>query len=262
MRTPAQIEASRRNGAKSRGPITPEGKARSAANSAHSTGPRTPEGKARSAANDKSHLLANGIVIPDESSEEFLELLANFRQAHEPVGFLEERVVEKIAVNDWRLRRTWFVLTGDLAHATLEQEHAADPLVDAHNAELAVVRTSIATRNLCNNGRSLEQHRRAEAQYSREYRYACAELEKLQAKRREKEKFEPELNLSTDPDDFIDPMDYAENESAPEPNPTPQPTPNPVTPAILSPVGFSSTKSHLPPHPINPTDTQHQPEAR
>jgi hypothetical protein len=57
-------------------------------------------------------------------------------------------------------------------------------------------------------------------------------------------------------------MDYAEEESTPEPNPTPQPTPNPGAPAILSPVGFSSSKSHLPPHPINPTDTPHQPEAR
>ena len=134
MRTEAQKAASRINGAKSRGPVTEKGKQISASNAAHSTGPRTPEGKARSAANGRKHsLLAAGVALPDESSEEFLELLADLREALQPVGFMEERVLERIAVNDWRLRRMWFILTGDVSHATLELERAADPLVVEHN---------------------------------------------------------------------------------------------------------------------------------
>ncbi len=63
MRTERQIEASRANGAKSRGPVTPEGRRNSCGNAL------------------KHGLFADTIVLKGELEERFLELLADFERA-------------------------------------------------------------------------------------------------------------------------------------------------------------------------------------
>jgi hypothetical protein len=184
MRTEKQIEASRRNGAKSRGPVTPEGKRISAANSACSTGPRTPEGKARSSRNaTKDERFANSVTFPAESKTEFLDLLERYRTSLQPVGFLEERVVENITVADWYRRRYWALGMARVAHASILQEHTADKFTSELNREIPAVNTALAVSNLVDNGRSLEYFRRCDSGYSREYRRARAELNELQTAR-------------------------------------------------------------------------------
>jgi hypothetical protein len=221
--TLAQINASRANGAKSRGPITPEGKRASAANSARSTGPKTPdipfrgvgsEGKARSSRNAAKHaVLAQSIALPNEKQEDFIELLNEFKEALQPIGILEERAVETMAVADWRCRRVWCVEMAQIAHATLLQEQSADDLTHQHNNEIPAVHTALAIGSLADNGRALEYLRRCEAQYSLQYRRARAELKDLQAERREHERLELEANLATD--DFIDPTEEISNRTEP-----------------------------------------------
>jgi hypothetical protein len=98
-----RIEASRANGAKSRGPVTPEGKLASAENSKLSTGPVTPEGKARSSRNAITHgMLAGAIVLTEEETVRFsdeLDLLEEELQPRTPVEF---KLVRVMAVADWR----------------------------------------------------------------------------------------------------------------------------------------------------------------
>ena len=184
MRTEKQIEASRLNGAKSRGPVTAEGKRISAANAAFSTGPRTPEGKARSSKNaEKRQILANSIALPAERNEEFLELLHDYRASLRPVGFLEERVVETITVSDWHRRRYWMVSMAHVAHATGLQEQSMDAYTLKCSQENAATPTALAIGNLVDHGRSLEFFRRCDSGYSREYRNARKELKELQAER-------------------------------------------------------------------------------
>ena len=84
----ARAEASRRNGAKSRGPKTEEGKARSAQNAL------------------KHGLRAQKyVVLPDEDAAEFAELEAALVAELAPVGALQTVLARRVAVAAWRLAR-------------------------------------------------------------------------------------------------------------------------------------------------------------
>jgi hypothetical protein len=84
----ARAEASRKNGAKSRGPKTEEGKARSAQN-ALKHGMRA-----------QKHL-----VLPDEDGAEFAGLEAALVAELQPVGALQRVLARRVAVAAWRLAR-------------------------------------------------------------------------------------------------------------------------------------------------------------
>jgi hypothetical protein len=111
MRTPAQIEASRRNGGKSKGPITAEGQSRSSRNAI------------------KHGLSSNKIVVFDGESEEAWEKYqTHFIGKFQPRDFVEERLVIQMAVNQWHLERVWSPQT-----ATVDQESATqEEVVAAH----------------------------------------------------------------------------------------------------------------------------------
>jgi hypothetical protein len=84
----ARAEAGRRNGAKSRGPTTPAGKARSALN-ALKHGMRA-----------EKHL-----VLPEEDAAEFAALEAALLEELAPVGALQTVLARRVAVAAWRLAR-------------------------------------------------------------------------------------------------------------------------------------------------------------
>ena len=84
----ARAEASRRNGAKSQGPKTAEGKARSARNAL------------------KHGLRAQKyVVLPEEDAEEFAGLEAALTLELAPVGALQMVLARRVAVAAWRLAR-------------------------------------------------------------------------------------------------------------------------------------------------------------
>jgi hypothetical protein len=84
--SPRKIEANRRNAQKS-------------------TGPKTPVGKVISSWNSKRHGLLSKTLptLYDVHKKRFNRLLASLQQDLEPVGTLEEVLVEKIAREYWRL---------------------------------------------------------------------------------------------------------------------------------------------------------------
>src|SRR5262245_44207007 len=84
----ARAEASRRNGAKSRGP-------------------RTKEGKARSAQNALKHGLRaqKHLVLPDEDAAELAGLEAALIEELAPVGSLQTVLARRVALAAWRLAR-------------------------------------------------------------------------------------------------------------------------------------------------------------
>src|SRR5262249_60580116 len=94
MPSELKSETARANGAKSRGPVTPEGKAISSRNSV------------------RHGLRATAIVLPGESRAEFQALLDSYVHQFKPAGDVERDLVQTLAITRWRLNR----LTGVESH--------------------------------------------------------------------------------------------------------------------------------------------------
>jgi hypothetical protein len=169
-----KIESARINGSKSRGPVTAIGRQASAANSAKSTGPTSPEGRARVAQNAIRHgMLAEAIVLNEESSEQFSSLLARLTEELQPETGIETRLVEVMAVADWRRMRLWCIEKEQLADETLKQALDGCNGTGRDPAKC----TALAFRALSDNSRSLDLINRYEARYDRQYLRTLARFE-------------------------------------------------------------------------------------
>jgi hypothetical protein len=94
----SRAEAARANGAKSRGPATPDGRAKSSRNSL------------------RHGLSAKSVLLPDESHEQFQLLLDAHIQQFRPTTPVEMDLVEAMALSRWRLRRIWAIETSLFAN--------------------------------------------------------------------------------------------------------------------------------------------------
>jgi hypothetical protein len=75
-------------------------------NAQKSTGPRTPEGKARSSRNSTIHgLTGKWRKLPNEQPKDLLEMHEDYCEALQPIDALEEGLVERLVVAQYRLRR-------------------------------------------------------------------------------------------------------------------------------------------------------------
>ena len=156
MSTELKSETSRMNGAKSNGPTTPEGKARS------------------SAFNSET------ILLPEESAEHFHLLLADYMDRFQPQDGVEADLVEIMVVARWRLRR---LLSIEAHQLHLERGRRGKqireefPNID-HGGSLAFV-----FQKLSDHGNSLKLILRYEAQINRSYEKALKQLQQLQSTR-------------------------------------------------------------------------------
>jgi hypothetical protein len=153
QRTPAQQEAARRNGAKSRGPFSRTGRSTVT----------NPE------------LLAKTVVIRGEDPARFLTLLAELRLELNPSGPLQESLVEDLATCRWRQRRLLGMesafYTGEIARQ-LTEPNPADS-----NAGRAVQALNSVSRS-----HSLDYINRYELRFVRQINRTLDKLHALQAK--------------------------------------------------------------------------------
>lgn len=155
-RTLAQIEASRRNGAKSHGPITPEGKHRSSRNaSTHG-------------------LLARTVLLEGESNSRFQSLLAGLLAEYQPRTPTEFGLVESMAINRWRQLRVWGLERAGLTHQLGKQPESAGD---------QPTRTFLAVHAMNQDHRSHDLLLRYEMRFSRAHDRALRTLTKLRADR-------------------------------------------------------------------------------
>ena len=163
-------------------------------NSLKSTGPITPQGKRRVAQNAIRHGFFSQCLLvkhPDgkEDEGEYAAFYAALRKHYEPMDWLEELWVEKIAVWSWRLRRLIRCESGQISKALadhgyeIQQSKAADSenlgIAPPSNAEIDAMTDHL----LLPSNEDLERLLRYEAMISRQLNHAIAELERLQARR-------------------------------------------------------------------------------
>jgi hypothetical protein len=148
MRTDRQRQASRANGAKSRGPATAPGKLASSLNAA-------------------THgMLSGTIVLKRESQERFRALVAALHEELQPRTPIETSLVENMAVARWRQMRVWGMEKAGLEHEMRRQDEASGPETGAPDT---ATRSALAFRALSDGSRSLELINRYESRYDRQY---------------------------------------------------------------------------------------------
>jgi hypothetical protein len=166
MRTQKQIEAARRNGAKSRGPVTPEG-------------------KARSAQNRRIHgLSGNVVVLQNESDDAFTALRDSYAQIYAPANAAEANLVMHIASAQWRLQRCIVMETAAMDH---EMDRQRADIAERYVTMDEPTRTMLAFTSLVEEGPGLTALDRYETRLQRTIQRASAELRELQKLRREAE---------------------------------------------------------------------------
>ena len=162
MSSDLQQIASRTNGAKSRGPITEEGKHASSQNS-------------------RTHgLLSKKIVLAGESQEEFDALLASFLDEHQPETPTERDFIERMAIARWRQERVWNCETAGLNNQISHPRY--------HEGEDYETQTFVALRTLADDSRILELLNRYDTRFERQFRNALTAFLNLRAKRRAEER--------------------------------------------------------------------------
>jgi len=151
-------------------------------NGAKSNGPVTPEGKARSSANSRKHgLTSASIMLPDESAEHYQLLLADYMDRFQPQDGVEADLVETMVAARWRLRRLLEIEAHQFKMEIIVRKKRMNESFTNLEREDHL---ALAFQNMShNNGPSLTLILRYEAQINRSYNKALEQLQKLQATR-------------------------------------------------------------------------------
>ncbi len=155
MPTDKQIQASRTNGALSRGPVTEQGKRNSASNST------------------RHGLLAQTVVLDEEDADRFQEILASFMDEYKPSTASQVSLVETMAVARWRQLRVWGVQKAGMDRDMALQDPAIGP---------ASVRALVAFRGSPDSFCSPEVLARYEIAFDRQFSRALSRLLTLQSR--------------------------------------------------------------------------------
>ncbi len=240
-RTQAQIAASRANGAKSRGPKTPEGKEISAMNAL------------------RHGCLAKLTVMKGEDERGFMQLSANLIHAFHPTDEHECNLVETMLICMWRRNRALAMETAGMSLVVLKQAGITPPTPDPLNPHDTF---SVAFKGFITNpaeSHALELLHRYEARHTRAYERAARALDA----------YRKERQTNPSPYDLPDP----EPETAPGTSPTtqpqiqpnePDPSTQPDTPVVgqpfLAAAAFPGSRDRTSDSasPSTPTPTQQQ----
>jgi len=178
MATDKQIQAARENGAKSRGPKTPEGKAHSSQNAT------------------KHGFLAKTLLLPNEDQSEFEAIAAAYIIKFQPEGPVEPHLVEELIACYWRQRRAWGMETSLLD----DEMTRLNPQIAQEFQQIdECSRAARAWKSLADTSQSLQLLTRYEASLHRRYLRALRTLGQLQAARQPAQP-EPEIkNCETNP---------------------------------------------------------------
>ncbi len=203
-RSQAQLEASRRNGANSKGPVTAEGKRNSS------------QSAIRHGLTSSTHT-----CLATEDPDQYKEVCEAFIEDLRPATKTELRLVEKLANLDWRLERLVMMETALLNMAGGIHAEAVIKEFDSIDGIGFIVEAW--RRSLNDPGHAHELLRRYMATFQNQFNNTLANFQKLEARRRERN-LEPESEIPYHRPEF------ETMESDLEPNPLPEPAPSPKQP--------------------------------
>ena len=164
-------------------------------NSQKSTGPKTATRKKRVSGNAVRHGFFSKFLLiqhrdGNESQDEYDEFYEDVRKHYQPVDWLEELWLEKIAVWSWRLRRLIRCESGQIdralaGHRYELKQSKADDLAEPESAPSRNPEMDAMTDHLfLPEKEDLEKLMRYEALISRQLNHAIAELERVQSRRK------------------------------------------------------------------------------
>ena len=156
-------ETSRINGAKSKGPVTPEGRAKSAQN------------------NNRYGLTIRGLKLHTESDEAVALVLGEYEEQHQPDGPIEHEMVEMLASYQFLLIRAMAMQTGYLDVAIARHEKDIDAEFDAISANGFMAEVF---RRMAKDDDSYRLLLRHAADLRRAYNQKLKELQGLQTRRK------------------------------------------------------------------------------
>jgi len=156
-----KAESSRINGAKSRGPVTPEGKQRSSLNAV------------------RHALLAKVHCLTNENQGLFKELVQDYLTRLQPTDMVELRLVEQVALAAFRLERM-------ISNETAMFDREMDEQTKQREKEFPKMDPAgvfaLAFKSLADNSKALHLYLRYEVMLTRQYDRAMKQLIALRAK--------------------------------------------------------------------------------
>ncbi|HXP86297.1 MAG TPA: hypothetical protein VN841_16340 [Bryobacteraceae bacterium] len=156
-----QQTASRTNGAKSKGPATPEGRARSSRNSL------------------RHGLSAAVVVLPHEDRAQFESLRDSYMESFQPADQPQHDLVETMAAARWRLNRLQEIEAKLFEMEMVRREkEMSKQLIEMTEVE----RLAWVFDNLANHSKSLAMQIRYEGSLNRSYERAFKQLQQLQSR--------------------------------------------------------------------------------
>jgi hypothetical protein len=161
MSTERQQQASRENGAKSHGPVTPAGRLNSSQNAL------------------KHGMLSGTLVLKCESTDRFENLVATLFEEFQPQTPFEESLIEDMAVARWRRMRIRGMEKAGMDYEMRRQSDMSHPIAQEDSA----TRASFALRTLSDESGSLELMNRYDSRYQREYLRAHRRFEEVRDRR-------------------------------------------------------------------------------
>jgi uncharacterized protein YqhQ len=217
---------------RSKKPVSEKQLAANRANAARSTGPRSADGKARSARNSRKHgfAAADYTVVRIEDRQAVANLKADLVAVYRPVNSQELFALERVALAQHQLLLTSRLEAGLLTRGLNEVLHPLGPEMKWLTAALTedVEVTTAQNRNYALaegfhlttvQGNAWTLFLRYQAQAERHYRRAIEEFERLKALRPE---------LPNEPIFEPEPEPKAATSAPSETNPIPSPTPFPA----------------------------------
>ena len=182
-------ESSRLNGAKSRGPVTPEGRARSAMNG-------TCHG-----------LTATTLILQNESRDQFLEMLNDYFAYLQPSSPVEIGLISDMVAARWRLRRVWRFETAML---DIEMDAQSEDFGKRFLTADEDMRGSLAFSSLVDKSQGISTILRYDIHLTRTFRKALDALQNIRTLRAE-----PTEPPKTSPNGENRPLNGTQSENPP-----------------------------------------------